>query len=52
MVKLNLKEEERLVEEIRKFPWFYDKGNRGYEEKGKKMHGVNNENAIGFEEVT
>ena len=41
MVKSNLKEEERLAEEIRKFPCLYDKSNEGYEEKDrKKTHGV------------
>ena len=40
MVKSNLKEE-RIAEKIRKFPCLYDKGNKGYKEKGKKkMHGV------------
>ena len=33
MVKSNLKEEERLVEEIPKFSYLYDKSNKGYKEK-------------------
>ena len=41
MIKSNSKEEERLVEEMRKFPYLYDKSNKGYKEKDrKKMHGV------------
>ena len=41
MVKSNLKEEERLAEEIRTFPCLYDKSNESYKEKyRKKMHGV------------
>ena len=40
MVKSYLKEG-RIAEKIRKFPCLYDKGNKGYKEKGKKkMHGV------------
>ena len=40
MTKSNLKEEEKLAEEIQKFPCLYDKSS-GYKEKiGKKMHGV------------
>ena len=33
MIKLNLKEEESIAEEERKFPCIYDKGNEGYKEK-------------------
>ena len=33
MIKLNLKEEESITEEKRKFPCIYDKGNEGYKEK-------------------
>ena len=41
MVKSNLKEEERLAEEIRKFSCLYDKSNEDYKEKDyKKTHGV------------
>ena len=44
MVKSNLKEEERLAEEIRKFPCLYDKSNEGYKEKDREKnawrHGV------------
>ena len=36
MVKSNLKEEERLAEEIRKFPCLYDKGNEGYKGKDRE----------------
>ena len=35
MVKSNLKDEERLAEEIRKFSCLFDKSN-GYKEKGTK----------------
>ena len=38
MVKSNLKEEERLAEEIRKFPCLYDKSNEGYKEKDRKKN--------------
>ena len=41
MVKLYLKEEERIAEKIRKFPCLYHQGKEGYKEKDrKKMHGV------------
>ena len=41
MVKSNLKEEERIPEEIWKFPCLYDKSNEGYKEKDrKKTHGM------------
>ena len=38
MVKSNLKEEERLVEEIRQFPCLYYKGNERYKEKDSKKN--------------
>ena len=37
MVKSYLKEG-RIAEKIRKFPCLYDKGNKGYKEKGKKKN--------------
>ena len=41
MVKLNLTEEKRLAEQIRKFSCLFEKGNEGYKEKDKKKtHGV------------
>ena len=41
MVKSNLKEEERLAEEIRKFPAFMTKATKVIKKKiGKKTHGV------------
>ena len=43
MVKSNLKEEERVAEEIQRFPCLYDKNNGGYKEKNrkkKKTHGM------------
>ena len=53
MVKSNLKEEERLSEEIQKFNCIYDKGDERYKEKHrKKKHGVKRENAFGYEEGT
>ena len=40
-IKSYMKEEERIVEKIQKFPCFYHKGNEGYKEKGwEKTHGV------------
>ena len=52
MVKSNLKEEERLPKEIRKFPCLYDKGNEGYKEKDRNKNGWREvENALGYEEV-
>ena len=36
MVKSYLKEEERIAEKIRKFPYLYHKGNKGYKEKDRK----------------
>ena len=51
MVKSNLKEEERLAEEIRKFPCLYGKSHKEYKEKdrGKNVwHEV--KNALGYEE--
>ena len=40
MVKLDLKEEERIGEKIWRFPCLYDKGNEGYKEEDReKMHG-------------
>ena len=36
MIKLNLKDEERIVEEIRKFPFLCNKGNEGYKENDMK----------------
>ena len=33
-IKSYMKEEERIVEKIQKFPCFYHKGNEGYKEKG------------------
>ena len=36
MVKSNLKEEERLAEEIPKLPCLYDKSNDGYKEKDRE----------------
>ena len=40
MVKSNLKEEERLAEEIRKFPCLHDKSNEGYKEKDREKKRV------------
>lgn len=41
MVKSNLKEEETLAEEIRKFSYLYDKNNQRCKEKDReKMHGM------------
>ena len=41
MVKSNLKEEKRLAEKIRKFPYLYDKSDEGYKEKDReKTHGM------------
>ena len=41
MIKLNLKDKERIAEEIQKFPFFYDKDNEGYKKNDrKKSHGV------------
>ena len=40
MVKSNLKDEERLAEEIRKLPCLYDKSN-GYKEKDTKKTRIN-----------
>ena len=51
MVKSNLKEEERLTEEIRKFPCLYDKSNEGYKEKDREKNAWREvENPLGFEE--
>ena len=36
MVKSYLKEEERIAEKIRKSPYLYHKGNKGYKEKERK----------------
>ena len=53
MVKSNLKEEERLAEEIRKFPCLYDKSNEGYKEKDRKKNAWREvENTLGHEEGT
>ena len=53
MVKSNLKEEERLAEQIRKFPYLYDKGNEGYKGKHREKNVWREvENALGYEEGT
>ena len=53
MVKPNLKEEERLAEEVRKLPCLYDKSNEGYKEKVRKKNAWREvENTLGYEEGT
>ena len=53
MLKSNLKEEKKLVEEIRKLPCLYDKGNEGYKEKDRKKNAWREvENTLGYEEGT
>ena len=36
MIIMNLKDEERIVEEIRKFPFHYNKDSEGYKENDMK----------------
>ena len=51
MVKSNLKEEERLAKEIRKFPCLYDKSNKVYKENDRKKNAwLEVENFLGYEE--
>ena len=53
MGESNLKEEERLAEEIQKLPCLYDKGNEGYKEKDRKKNAwCEVEKALSFEEDT
>ena len=52
MTKSNLKEEEKLAEEIQKFPCLYDKSS-GYKEKNRKKNAwCEVENTLGYEEGT
>ena len=49
----NLREEERLAKEVRKFPCLYDKGNEDYKEKDRKKNAwLAVENALGYDEGT
>ena len=51
--KSNLKEEERLAEEVRKLPHLYDIDNAGYTERNRKNNALSGvENACGFDEGT
>ena len=51
--KSNLKEEERLVEEVQKSLCLYDKSNKSYKEKKpEKSISLGLENAFGYDECT
>ena len=53
MVNSNLKEEEKLAEEIRKFPCLYHKGKEGYKEKDRNKNAWREvENTLAYEEGT
>ena len=51
MIESNLKEDERIVEEVRKFYCLYGKGNKRYKEKDwKKNVWFEKDNALSYKE--